>query len=603
MTVNLLPAGVFDDKAGVLQAVLANEKDYLTTRVSYKLNLRGPSFTVQSGCSTSLVAIHLACQSLLNYESDIALAGGVAVDVSRNQGCYCHEGSVFSPDGHCRAFDAKAKGTVFGNGVGLVALKRLEDAVAQRDCIRAVILGSATNNDGSVKVGFTAPSINGQSKVIVEALADAGVPADTIGYVETHGTGTSLGDPIEVEAMTKAFGTAPSNGRRCAIGSVKASVGHLDAAAGVTGFIKAVLALQHGMVPPSLNCDEPNPKIAFEKTSFYVNTALREWKTGTVSGVPRRAGVSSFGMGGTNAHVVLQEAPRREPSGPSRPWQLLALSARTKSALATATTNLLTHLRARPHQNFPDLAYTMHAGRAVFSHRRTLVCRDTADAIGTLETTDSERVRTHHFAGEACRVAFLFPGQGTQHVAMGRELYESEPTFRQHVDACCDRLGAHIGKDLRGVLYPSTAEPGELEAASERLSRTDFAQPALFVIEYALARLWMEWGVEPVAYLGHGVGEYVAACLGGVFTLEDALRLVAERGRLMQQLPPGAMTAVAMRPEELELAGQLALAATNGPALSVVSGPVGEVKRFEQRLAAQGQKYRRLHTSHGFHWP
>jgi len=598
---NLMPAGVFDEKSSVLQTILSNEKDYLTTRVSYKLNLRGPSYNVQSGCSTSLVAVHLACQNLLNYESDMALAGGIAIDVGRSQGYYHHEGSVMSPDGHCRAFDAKAEGTVFGNGVGIAVLKRLEDALADGDTIHAVILGSATNNDGSHKVGFTAPSVTGQSKVIVEALADAGVSADTIGYIEAHGTGTTLGDPIEVEAMTRAFGASTGKRQFCAIGSVKTNVGHLDGAAGISGFIKAVLSLRHGVLPPTLNFESPNPKIQFEETPFFVNDRLREWTTGTQPGTPRRAGVSSFGMGGTNAHVVLQEAPAAPLPEGSRANQLLVLSARSAAALDAASLNLAGHLEEHPDVSLADVAYTLQAGRAAFSHRRAVVCADGAHAAGALRQSDPQ---TYEYRGESRPVVFLFTGQGAQHAGMGRALYDTEPVFREWVDRCAELLQPHIGRDIRKLLYPPVSNPAEARAAADSLGRTEFAQPALFVTEYALAQLWMSWGVRPSACIGHSLGEYVAACLAGVFSLQDALRIVAVRGRLMQQLPAGAMTAVTLAAADVTpmLDGDLAIAAANAPRLTVVSGPTAAIERFEAQCAGRAE-FRRLQTSHAFHSP
>ncbi len=598
---NLAGAKVFEEKTSVLSTILANEKDYMTTRVAYKLNLRGPSFTVQCGCSTSLVSIHVACQNLLNFESDIALAGGVAIDAGRWKGYYYAEGGVMSPDGHCRPFDERARGTVFGNGVGMVVLKRLEDALTDGDTVYAVILGSATNNDGSLKVGFTAPSVTGQSKVIVEALADAGVTADTIGYIEAHGTGTTLGDPVEVEAMTKAFAADTTRRQFCAIGSVKSNIGHLDAAAGVSGFIKTVLALDRGLVPPSVNFEAPNPAIRFEETPFYVNRTLTTWRSGTTPSLPRRAGVSAFGMGGTNAHVVLQEAPPRPPTDPSRPWQLIVLSAKTVEALDRVTENLAAHLDAQRDLDLADVAYTLQVGRSTFSCRRSVVCRDISSAVASLRG-EGARVRTHEHRGEPCDVAFLFPGQGSQYVGMARDLYHAEPAFRRQIDICCDILESELGLDLKTILFPSASKPGPRRAAAETLLRTEYAQPALFAVEYALARLWMDLGVEPSACLGHSLGEYVAACLAGVFTLEDALKVVAARGRLMQQLPAGAMTAVPLSAAEIEplLDDRVAIAATNGRRLTVLSGPTSAIERFERQLAGRTE-CRRLPNSHAFH--
>jgi acyl transferase domain-containing protein/acyl carrier protein len=599
-TRNLMPAGVFDEKSTVLQTILSNEKDYMTTRVAYKLNLRGPSFTVQSGCSTSLVAIHVACQNLLNFESDISLAGGVAIDPQRATGYHHFEGSVHSPDGHCRAFDAKAAGTVFGNGVGLVVLKRYEDAVGDGDTIYAVIRGSATNNDGAHKVGFTAPSVGGQSQVIVEALADAGVDADTIGYIEAHGTGTTLGDPIEVEAMTKAFRSHTSRREFCAIGSVKTNIGHLDAAAGVSGFIKTVLALDRRQLPPSLHFEQPNPKIDFHSSPFFVNTKLTDWNAGVRPGAPRRAGVSSFGMGGTNAHVVLEEAPSALEPAPARPHQLLLLSAKSEASLERATEQLAAHLRRAPDGNLADIAYTLQIGRSEFGWRRALVCSDAGEAAAVIGAHDPGRIASAQYGGERFRATFLFPGQGAQAVGMGRGLYESEPAFREQLDLCCMRLRSYLGFDLRDVLFPSEVSRA---AAAERLTQTECAQPALFAVEYALARLWMRWGIEPTACLGHSIGEYVAACLAGVFSIDDALRVVAARGRLMQQLPAGAMAAVALSRDDLvrRLSGSLEIAALNAPSLSVIAGPFDEIEGFERDCREHGVTCRRLHTSHAFH--
>ncbi len=578
------------------QILIGVDKDYLAPRVSYKLNLKGPSVTVQTACSTSLVAVHLACQSLQDYQSDLALAGGVAIRVPQRSGYRYQEGGIASPDGHCRAFDRDAQGTVTGSGAGVVVLKRLADALEDGDNILAVIRGSAINNDGSAKVGFTAPSVEGQVAVISEALAAAGVAAGSIGYVEAHGTGTALGDPIEVTALNKAFGLGADQGESCVLGSVKSNIGHLDTAAGIAGLIKTVLVLQNRAIPKSLHFSAPNPEIDFASGPFHVSQALTEWPAG---GEPRRAGVSSFGIGGTNAHAVLEEAPAAEPSGPSRPWQLLLLSGRTPTALEAATDNLVRHLEEQPDQSFADVAFTTQVGRKALKHRRFLVCRDRGDAIAALRSRDPQRVLTLAQGGRERPVAFLFPGQGAQYVGMAKDLYDSEPAFRNAIDQCARLLQPHLGLDLRTVLYP--ADPAADAAA--RLEQTALTQPALFAVEYALAELLREWGIRPAAMIGHSIGEYVAACLAGVFSLQDALALVAARGRLVQALPAGAMLGVP-RPEEetrRRLTGGLSLAAVNGPAFSVVSGPAEEIDALAALLAAEGIEGRRLHTSHAFH--
>jgi len=594
--VNLLPNPDLLQSVGALQTSIRNRTDHLTTHVSYKLNLRGPGVTVQTACSTSLVAVHLACQSLLNGECDIALAGGVSIAVPQKAGYVYQEGGILAPDGHCRAFDARAQGCVGGSGVGIVVLKRLEEALADGDCIHAVIKGSAINNDGSVKVGYTAPGVDGQAEVIAEALALAGVDPETVTYIEAHGTGTALGDPIEIAALTRAFRASTEKKGFCALGAVKTNIGHLDTAAGVAGLIKTALALKHKRLPPSLHFERPNPRIDFESSPFYVNTRLAEWKAGDT---PRRAGVSSFGLGGTNAHLVLEEAPAVDASGTSRPWQLLLLSAKTSLALESATARLAAYLEQHPEGNLADVAYTLQVGRKVFGHRRAIVCQD-GSAVTALEALDPARVYTGVQEPKARPVVFMFPGQGAQYVHMGSELYRVEPTFREQIDLCSELLEPHLGLDLRSVLYPGQAQG---EEAADTLKQTYLTQTALFVVEYALARLWMEWGVRPEAMIGHSIGEYVAACLAGVFSLEDALALVAARGRLMQSLPGGAMLAVRVAEKDVQplLGERLSLAASNGPTLCVVSGPTEAVEALAQQLTTQGMGCRRLHTSHAFH--
>ncbi|HSP77941.1 MAG TPA: beta-ketoacyl synthase N-terminal-like domain-containing protein, partial [Myxococcaceae bacterium] len=593
---NLERLGALDQ----VQIDVGNGGDFLSTRVAYKLDLRGPSYTVLSACSTSLVATHVACQSLLNEECDLALAGGVSIHVKHPEGYHYLPGGIVSPDGHCRAFDAKAEGTVFGSGVGVVVLKRLADALEDGDTILAVVRGSAINNDGSVKVGYTAPGVEGQAAVISEALGVAGVEPESIGYVETHGTGTKMGDPIEVRALTRALKPRPgAAGWRCALGSLKSNIGHLANAAGVSSLMKAALALKHRRIPPSLHVEQPNPECGFEGTPFYVNTTLTDWPAPPRG--PRRAGVSSFGVGGTNAHVILEEPPPEAPSGPSRPVQLLVLSAKTPEALEAATDNLARHLRARPEQPLADVAWTLQVGRQAMAHRRVVVCGDREEALRALETREPRLVRTDAPSVQERPVAFLFPGQGSQYVDMARGLYDSEPVFREHLDTCATLLQPHLGLDLRTLLYP--ADPAGAEEAARKLAQTALTQPALFAVEYALAKLWMSWGVKPQAMLGHSIGEYVAACLAGVFELRDALALVAARGQLMQALPAGAMLSVMLPEEELRphLGAELSVAAINGPSLTVVAGPTPRVEALEASLKERGVGVQRLHTSHAFH--
>ena len=594
---NVYSNGQTNDTADDYLKIIGVEKDFLATRVAHKLNLRGPSLTVQTGCSTSLVAVQLACQSLLNYQCSMALAGGVSINVRQKGGYFYQEGGIPSPDGYCRAFDAKAQGTVLSEGVGIVVLKRLSEALADGDAIHAVIKGSAINNDGSMKVSFTAPSVDGQAEVIAMAQALSGVPVDTITYIEAHGTGTSLGDPIEIAALTQAFGAGTDKKGFCAIGSVKTNVGHLDIAAGVTGLIKTVLALKHKEIPPSLHFEKPNPNIDFGNSPFYVATNLSEWK---VDGFPRRAGVSSFGIGGTNAHVVLEEAPIVEASGKSRPWQLLLLSAQTSTALDKITKNLVEHLKQHPQLNLADVAYTLHRGREAFNHRRMIVCQSLDDAMTSLETGDPKRVLTSFQEPTNRDIVFMFSGQGSQYVNMGLELYRTESEFQEQVDRCSEILKPHLSLDLRDILYPAEED---VEEATQKLKQTFITQPVLFVIEYALAKLWMSWGVHPEALVGHSIGEYVAGCLAGVFSLKDALSLVATRGRLIQGVPGGSMLAVALSENEIEplLDKNLSLAAINGPSICTVSGEKEAIEDLEEQLSKKNVGCRHLHTSHAFH--
>jgi phthiocerol/phenolphthiocerol synthesis type-I polyketide synthase E len=610
------------DNPGLLESIgeaaasLASSKDFFATRAAYKLDLRGPALSVQTGCSAGLVAVHLAVQALLARECDVALAGGATVQVPQQAGYLYSPGGIMSPDGHCRSYDARSAGTQVGSGVAVVCLKRLGDALRDGDPVRAVIRGSAINNDGAAKVAFTAPSVEGQSAVIGEALSVAGVRADTIRFVEGHGSGTDLGDPIEVEALTEAFRAHTDARGFCALGSVKPNVGHLDAAAGTAGLVKTVLALEHREIPPTANFTTPNPAIDFARSPFYVSARAEPWER---SGAPRRAGVSSFGIGGTNAHVVVEEAPGPDASEWRRDRHLLLLSARTPAALDAATARLAAHLRAHHEQPLADVAWTLQAGRHQLAHRRALVVREGEDAAGLLEARHPDRVLAGTVAEGHRSVAFMFPGVGDQYPQMARGLYEAEPVFRAEVDRCAEILRPHLGLDLRDVLFPGAApavEPADTSpdlrrmlappiasAEAERLNRTELAHPAVFVVEYALARLWTSLGVEPEAVIGHSLGEYAAACVAGVFELEDALELVAARARMVGALPPGAMLAVPLSADDVErfLVDGVSVATVNAPGMCAVAGSAHAVEAFRGRVEAAGHVTRRLAAGHAFH--
>lgn len=595
---NLLPHLYASDAHSIYQVMLGSDKDFLSTRVSYALDLTGPSVNVQTACSTSLVAIHMACRSLLDGECDMALAGGVGLKIPQKSGYVHQEGMINSPDGRCRAFDADANGTTWGSGLGIVLLKPLHAALADRDTIHAVIKASAINNDGALKIGYTAPGVEGQAEVIANAQARAKVSPDSISYIETHGTGTHLGDLIEIAALTQAFRAGTDKKRFCALGAVKTNIGHLDAAAGVAGLCKTVLALQHRQIPPTLHFERPNPEIDFENSPFFVNDRLRDWPC---NGAPRRAGVSSFGIGGTNAHLIVEEAPEPAPSLSHRHWQVLILSARSHNAVENLRTSLAAHLQEHADLNLADAAYTLGLGRRQFGHRIAVVCRDRQDAVSAL--LNSERCRSWHIPKtqtEERSVAFLFPGQGSQYVTMGADLYRTEPVFREHIDYCAELLINELGLDLRHILYPST---DQAEHAASQLEQTWLTQPALFVTEYALARLWMSWGVTPGAMIGHSLGEYVAACLADVFDLDTALTLVARRGRAIWEQPQGAMLAVSLPVDKIPalLGDGLSLAAINAAESCVVSGPFPAIDALASKLANNNIACRRLHTSHAFH--
>ncbi len=579
------------------QVMIANDPDFLTTRVAYSLNLKGPCFTLQTACSTSLVAVHVACQHLLMYQCDVALAGGVSIRLPQGVGYRYREGMIWSPDGHCRAFAADSGGTLLGRGAGAVVLKRLTDAITERDTIYAVIKGSAVNNDGAFKVGFTAPSVDGQAAAVAMAQEVSGVSPETISYIEAHGTGTPLGDPIEIQALTQAFRLKTAAKNYCAIGSVKTNIGHLDQAAGVAGLIKTALSLKNKEIPSSLHCKEQNPDIDFPNSPFYVNTELTDWQS---DNGPRRAGVSSFGIGGTNAHVVLEEAPALQNASESRPWQLLLVSARTRDGVGRAAANLAAYLQDNPKVDLPDAAYTLQVGRKHFDYRWAAVCKDIDQAV-TFLSGNVDPVYSREGERRKQDVVFMFSGQGSQYVGMGEEIYKTEPLFRDQLDYCVEVLKPFINLDLREILFPS---PDNVPAAKELINQTRIAQPALFVIEYSLAKLLESWGITPKAMVGHSIGEYVAACLAGVFTLDDALTLVARRGKMMQDLDPGSMLAVPLSEENLTplLSPDLSVAVINGPELTVVSGEENDIIAFKEKMAKdKGLECRVLHTSHAFH--
>jgi acyl transferase domain-containing protein/thioesterase domain-containing protein/acyl carrier protein len=617
---------------GAWAAFQCIDREFLCTRVSHRNNLKGPAVVVQSACSTSLLAIHLACQAILNGECDIAMAGGVSVVNYQPKGYVYQEGMILSPDGHCRAFDAKAQGTIPGSGVGIVVLKSLDEALEDRDYIHAVVKGTAVNNDGSKKVNYYAPARQGETRVIRAAFQAAEVEPESIGYVETHGTGTPLGDSIEIEALKQAFITRKRG--FCAVGSVKSNIGHLDAAAGVTGFIKTVLALEHKRIPPNLHFQTPNPKIDFENSPFYVNTTLKEWQKDKY---PLRAGVSAFGIGGTNAHVILEESPQEiSPIAPSksRQYQLMFLSAKTPSSLDKAVVNLLDFLKknlTNPDLNLADAAYTLQVGRKFFENRCMLICSTLNEAVKLLT---ARNLSTGFCKDENRPVVFMFPGQGAHYVNMGLELYREEPVFREEMDRCFEILKPLIGFDIKEILYPRDSVSEVSRASSydstpllctvdspidrgtscsrkrvevSTINQTEIAQPLIFVFEYALAQLLMKWGIKPDAMIGHSIGEYTAACLSSVFSLEDALALLVLRGKLMQRMQPGIMLSALLPEKELKSLleqsklAELSVAAVNSPSHCVVSGHRHTVDALAEILREKGYETRYLHTSHAFH--
>ncbi|MEI5998555.1 amino acid adenylation domain-containing protein [Paraburkholderia bengalensis] len=595
----LTDRGVIDEFTSQFQIgeyqKLVGAGDFVSTRTAYKLGLTGPAISVQTACSTSLTAISLAVENLRSGRCDMALAGGVSITFPQKRGYFYEEGGMGAADGVCRPFDADAKGTVFGSGAGVVLLKRLEDAIADGDPIYAVVRGVGINNDGADKVGFTAPSVDRQAGAIAIAHAEAGIDPASIGYVEAHGTATPLGDPIEFAGLVQAFRLGGvEGGQFCALGSAKANVGHLDAAAGVTGFIAASLALRNRTLPPLTHFRAPNPAIDVTNSPFYFNATARPWAQGAT---PRRAGVSSFGVGGTNVHVVLEEAPAQCSVGePDEKLQILPLSARSAGALERAKANLAQHLGANPGVSLADVAATLQTGRRAFAHRAVVIADSLEQAQAKLQKGAIEAQAPQ----AAPPVVFMFPGQGSQYPGMAEALYRTEPVYRQWIDKGAEVLAPHVGLDIRTLMFSAAAQGDD---APHPIRSTLYAQPALFLVEYALAQLWISRGIKPAAMIGHSVGELVAACVAEAISFDDALYLIARRGALMQSAEPGAMLVVRLSETELKatLPADVDLAAINAPTLSVVAGPFAAIEAFEATLKARDIEHRRLHTSHAFH--
>ncbi|HEU4591744.1 MAG TPA: amino acid adenylation domain-containing protein [Steroidobacteraceae bacterium] len=579
------------EKVGEFQVMLGNEKDYVATRVAHRLNLTGPAISVHTACSTSLVAICVALESLRNGQCGMALAGGASITCPPRSGYLYNEGSMLSPDGHTRTFDADAQGTVFSDGAAVVLLKRLEDAIADGNPVYAVIRGGAVNNDGGDKASFTAPSVEGQAAVVAAALDRAGVDARTISYVEAHGTATPLGDPVEIAGLTQAYRRHTQDDGYCLIGSVKSNLGHTVIAAGATGLIKTAMALAQEKLPASIHYRAPNPKIELDKSPFRVVDRLTAWPRGET---PRRAGVSAFGVGGTNAHVVLEEAPALPESSTATAPQLLKISARTRAALEAAARRLADHLERHPRENLADVAYTLDVGRRAFGHRAAVVAADTASAVRALR--DGATLRAARQAGAPAGAVYLFPGQGAQYPGMGSGLYDTLPVFRAAFDECLAAFEGLLAFDLKQAMFGDDAA---------LLARTEVLQPVMFCLEYSLARLWMEQGVKPTALIGHSIGEFVAATLAQVMSLRDAAHLVARRGALMQAQPAGSMLSVRVDADTLEpmIPAGLQLCADNGLTACVVGGPTAEVEAFAAELTRRDIASRMLVTSHAFHTP
>ena len=596
-TSNLLTQPELLAAAGKLAVEYGNQKDYIALRTAYLLDLRGPAVSLNTACSTTLLTVDQAYRSLLDYECDIALSGGVDITVPQKSGFLYQEGGTFAKDGHCRPFDADATGTMFSDGAGVVVLKRVTDALADGDTIYAVIRGTGKNNNGARPASFLAPSVDGQAEAIALALSNANVPVETIRYIEAHGTGTPVGDPIEFDALRKVFESKTDRKQFCYIGSVKGNIGHPTNAAGVAGLIKTALVLHHEEIPPTLHFKKPNPRIDFAGSPFVMADKLVPFRRGEQV---RRAAVSSFGFGGTNVHVILEEAPVPKETSASRPLQLLPLSAKCPAALDAYGHALADHLNSSPSQALADVAYTFQTGRKQMAYRRFVVAGDSSEAAKLLTHSNPLRGSTKRCERRDPPVVYLFGGQGTQYVNMGLNLYEGEPIFRAVVDDCCDSLKPDLGRDLRELIYPKHVDE---ESARDSLKNTFFSQPAIFVIEYALARFWQSLGIEPAMMLGHSIGEFVAATIAGVWKLEDALHIVALRGRLMQSLPPGSMLAVSSSAESIVkiLPDGIEIASNNAPTLCVASGPDAAVEELQKKLESQNIVCRHLQTSHAFH--
>ncbi len=575
--------------------VTSNDKDYVATRVSYKLNLTGPSVNVQCACSTSMVAVILGMNSLLNYQCDMVLAGGSTIELPEKKGYIYQQGGLESPDGHCRTFDEGANGTVFSRGAGVVLIKRLNDAIKDGDNIYAVIKGGAINNDGNKKVGFTAPSIEGQIEVITETIELADIKPETISYVEAHGTATQIGDPIEVSSLIQAFEQFTDKKQFCAIGSVKTNIGHTDSASGVSSLIKAALSLKNRKIPASLNYYKPNPQIDFENSPFFVNTELRKW---IPNGSPLRALVNSFGVGGTNACVVLEEAPDIKSDDIDIPNKLLVLSAKSREALEQSKNNLANYIGDKQNVNLNDLVYTYQIGRKYFNNRGFLTFKNRDELLEKLNNENSLQVNL--LDKEDKPIVFMFPGQGNQYVNMGLELYNNEKVFKDAVDECCKIILEEFGFNLKDIIYPNNEN---YNLAIEKINQTKYTQPALFVISYAQAKLLMSWEIEPDVMIGHSVGEYVAACISGVFSLRDAVKAITKRGELIQSLPGGSMLAILLSKDEVQpfLSSTVEIAAINNPSLTVVAGPDEDIDKLIEELSSKKIFNKRLSTSHAFH--